>query len=187
MNVVLLGPPGAGKGTQGAIISQQHGIPRIATGDLLRDAVKAGSPLGMRSKAYMDQGKLVPDDIILGLIEEKLESREAQHGVIMDGFPRTIAQAKAVDRLLSSRGARVEYVLAFDVAEEELVRRMAGRAGTEGRSDDTPETIRRRLDVFRKTTEPLIAYYRQRDIVTHVEATGSIDQIAARVEEVLAA
>ncbi len=187
MNVILLGPPGAGKGTQGAIISQQHGIPRIATGDLLRDAVKAGSPLGVRTKGYMDQGKLVPDDIIFGLIEEKLESREAQHGVIMDGFPRTIAQAEAVDRLLSSRGARVDYVLAFDVSEEELVRRMAGRAETDGRSDDTPETIRRRLDVYRETTEPLIAYYRKRDIVTHVEATGGIDQIAARVEEVLAA
>jgi adenylate kinase len=173
MNVVLLGPPGAGKGTQGAIASEQHGIPRIATGDLLREAVK-------------DQGKLVPDDVILGLIEEKLASREAGNGVIMDGFPRTIAQAEAVDRLLYSRGARVDHVLAFAVPEQELVRRMTGRADVEGRSDDTPEAIRQRLDVYRETTEPLIAYYRKQDIVTEVAATGSIEDVAVRVAEALA-
>jgi adenylate kinase len=186
MNVVLLGPPGAGKGTQGAIASEQHGIPRIATGDLLREAVKASSPLGMRVKRYMDQGKLVPDDVILGLIEEKLASREAGNGVIMDGFPRTIAQAEAVDRLLYSRGARVDHVLAFAVPEQELVRRMTGRADVEGRSDDTPEAIRQRLDVYRETTEPLIAYYRKQDIVTEVAATGSIEDVAVRVAEALA-
>jgi adenylate kinase len=186
MNVVLLGPPGAGKGTQGAIASEQHGIPRIATGDLLREAVKASSPMGMRVKRYMDQGELVPDDLILGLIEEKLASPEAQSGVIMDGFPRTIAQAEAVDRLLSSRGGRVDHVLAFAVPEPELVRRMIGRAGVEGRSDDTPEAIRQRLDVYRATTEPLIAYYRKQNIVTDVEATGDIEDVAARVAEALA-
>src|SRR5207249_1339116 len=142
---VLLGPPGSGKGTQGALLARRLNAPKVSTGDLLRSAVRDGTPLGKRAKSYMDQGLLVPDEIILGLIEEVLASEAARGGVVMDGFPRTIAQAVAVDRLLAARGAgsgaRIDKVLSFEVPGDELVRRMQGRAGQEGRSDDTPEAF----------------------------------------------
>jgi adenylate kinase len=183
MYVILLGPPGAGKGTQGAILAERTGLPKIATGDLLRAAVKDGNLLGLKAKRFMDKGLLVPDDVIIGLIAGVLESGEARNGVIMDGFPRTVAQAEAVDRLLGDRNATVDHVLNFEVPRDELVRRLRGRAGTEGRSDDTPEAIQRRLEVYRKETEPLIAFYRDRGVLTVIQGTGSIETIATRVQE----
>ena len=186
MNIVLLGPPGAGKGTQGEILARRLGVPKIATGDLLRAAVKEGTPLGKQAQEYMNRGDLVPDDVMLGIVKEKLASPDAAKGVIMDGFPRTIAQADAVDDLLSTRGSKVDKVVTFDVPDGELVIRMLGRAAADGRSDDTPDTIRKRLEVYRSETAPLISYYERQSVVTSIDATGTIDDVAGRVKSALA-
>ena len=183
MDLIILGAPGSGKGTQGALLSTRLAIPKVSTGDLLRAAVEAGTPLGAKAKGYMDQGLLVPDEVILGLIEEVLHSDEAAGGVIMDGFPRTLPQAEAVDRLLEPLGRRVDRVLLIDVDEEALIDRMVKRARIEGRADDTPETIRRRQEVYREQTAPLIAFYEARGVVTRVDGLGAIDQIAERMYE----
>ncbi len=185
MNIILLGPPGAGKGTQGDILAGTAGLLKIATGDLLRAAVKAGTPLGKQVQSYVDRGLLVPDEIMLSLIEEKLGSKEARQGAIMDGFPRTIAQAEAVDGFLSSRGDQIDSVVAFEVEDETLIRRMIGRAGEEGRSDDTPEAIRKRLQVYREQTAPLLQFYEERGVMTRIDATGSVDEVAASVAKAI--
>jgi adenylate kinase len=182
MNVILLGPPGCGKGTQGALLAKTLSIPKIATGDLLRSAVREGTPLGSKAKQFMDQGLLVPDEVILGLIEEVLERDAARNGVIMDGFPRTVAQAEAVDRLLHERSARVDHVLSFTVSDEQLIARMMGRAQQEGRSDDTPEAIKKRLQVFRDETAPVVAHYERQGIVTEIPGEGTVEQVAQRVQ-----
>lgn len=181
MNLILLGPPGCGKGTQGSILADRVGIPKVATGDLLRAAVRDGTPLGLKAKEFMDQGLLVPDEIIIGLIEEVLSSEEAAQGVIMDGFPRTVPQAEAVDALLERHGKSVDRVLGFEVPDDELVSRLLGRASQEGRSDDAPEAIKKRLQVFRDETAPLIEYYKKKGILVEVEAVGSIETIAERI------
>ena len=183
MNIILLGPPGSGKGTQGALLSEHTGLPRVSTGDLLRDAVERDTALGREAKQYMDQGLLVPDSVILGLIAEVLASPPAAGGIIMDGFPRTVAQAEAVEQLLADRQVAVDRVLSIDVPEEELVRRMMGRAEREGRDDDTPETIRQRFVVYAEQTAPLIAFYTERGLLTGVSGLGSIEEIAGRVRE----
>jgi adenylate kinase len=183
---MILGAPGSGKGTQGALLATRLGIPKISTGDLLRAAVKDGTALGKQAQGFMDQGLLVPDDIIFGLIAEVLQSREAASGVIMDGFPRTLPQAEAVDRLLAPLGRRVDRVLLIDVTEDELVDRMVRRAAIEGRADDTPETIRRRQAVYREQTEPLIAFYTKRGLVTRVDGLGTVEEIAKRMEAAVA-
>jgi adenylate kinase len=185
MQIILLGAPGAGKGTQGVLLGKHLGIPKISTGDLLRAAVNDGKSLGVKAQSFMDKGLLVPDEIILGLIEEVLESPEARDGIIMDGFPRTEAQAEAVDRLLAERGLEVDHVMLYDVPEEELVQRMLGRARAEGRSDDTPETIRKRFAVYREQTAPLIAYYENKGVLMKIPGTGTIEEIAARAREAL--
>lgn len=181
LNLILLGAPGSGKGTQGAILSEKLGLTKVATGDLLRAAVRDGTPLGLEAKGFMDQGLLVPDTVILGLIDEVLTSPEATNGIIMDGFPRTVAQAEAVDEQLKARDMQVDRVLSFEVPESELIARMTGRAATEGRADDTPEAFRKRLAVYREQTAPLLEFYRQRGIVNILDGTGSIEAIAARV------
>ena len=183
MNIILLGPPGSGKGTQGAILARRLRVSKIATGDLLRDAVQKKTELGRDAKQYMDQGSLVPDKIILGLIKEELASPEAAQGIVMDGFPRTVAQAEAVDRMLAAREERVKWVLLFDVPEEELVRRLLARASAEERDDDTPEAIQRRLDVYRMSTAPLVGYYRGPGVLVTVRATGPVEEVAQRVKE----
>ena len=180
MNIILLGPPGSGKGTQGALLAQTLRAPKVSTGDLLRAAVRDGTPLGKKAKSYMDSGLLVPDEIILGLIEEVLNSPEAHKGILMDGFPRTTAQAEAVDRLLGARKMQIDSVLNFEVEDDELVRRMAGRAAKEGRSDDTPQAFEQRLRVYREQTAPLIDYYRRRGKLVNVPGMGTVDEIAAR-------
>jgi len=181
VDLIILGAPGSGKGTQGGLLSTRLAIPKISTGDLLRAAVKDGTPLGTKAKGYMDQGLLVPDEVILGLIAEVLQSDEARRGVLMDGFPRTLAQAEAVDALLAAQGRAVDRVLLIDVAEEALIERMVKRAAIEGRADDTPETIRRRQEVYREQTAPLIAFYEARDLVTRVDGLGSVEEIAERM------
>jgi adenylate kinase len=183
--ILLLGAPGAGKGTQGTILAQRLGLPKITTGDLLRAAVKAGTPLGRDAKQYMDKGQLVPDSVILGLIKDELAKPEVAHGAILDGFPRNAAQAEVVDRILAELGERLTHILLLDVADEELVRRIEGRAGVEGRSDDTPETIRTRLQVYRRDTAPLIAHYAPHGNVHRVPATGSIEDIATEIKRIV--
>jgi adenylate kinase len=183
--LILLGPPGAGKGTQGALLAERLACPRISTGDVIRAAMRDDTPLGRQARSYYDQGLLVPDAIILGLIAEVLERPEARPGLIMDGFPRTIAQAEAVERLLAERGRTVNRVLNFVVPEDELVRRLGRRAGAEGRSDDTPEAIRQRLAVYREQTAPLETFYRDRGLLSDIPAVGTIEAIAERTREVL--
>ena len=185
MFILLLGAPGAGKGTQGKILAERLGLPKITTGDILRAAVKAGTPLGVEARRYMDAGKLVPDTVILGLIKEELAKPEAKDGAVFDGFPRTAPQAELVDRTLAERGQRLNHVLLLDVDEDQLVQRMSHRAGQEGRSDDTPETIRTRLQVYQRDTAPLIAHYAQRGNVHRVPATGAIEEIATEIQRVV--
>ena len=185
MFILLLGAPGSGKGTQGKILAERLGLPKITTGDILRTAVKGGTPLGREAKKFMDAGSLVPDSVILGMIKEELAKPEAQQGAVFDGFPRTAAQAELVDRTLAERGQRLNHIVLLDVAEEELVRRMMGRASQEGRSDDTPDAIRTRLQVYQRDTAPLIAHYAERGIVKRVRGVGGVDEIAMEIKRVI--
>jgi adenylate kinase len=168
------------------MLGDRRGLTKIATGDLLRSAVRAETDLGVKAKSYMDQGLLVPDDIILGLIEEVLASPEAQRGIIMDGFPRTVGQAEAVGRRLAELGSRVDCVLSITVPRDELISRMLGRAQQQGRSDDTPEAIERRLVVYEEETAPLIAHYREEGILAEVDGVGTVEEIASRIDQALA-
>ncbi len=186
MNIILLGPPGAGKGTQGDLLSDRTGHPQISTGDLLRKAVKEETDLGKRAKGFMDQGLLVPDEVIMGLIEEVLRSEKARDGVLMDGFPRTVAQAEAVDGFLAARSAAIDHVVSMEVDEEELVKRLLGRAAEEGRSDDNEIAIRQRLKVYREQTEPLVSCYSDRGVVRVIDAVGTVEEVAQRIGEATA-
>jgi adenylate kinase len=183
--ILLLGAPGSGKGTQGRILAERLGLPKITTGDILRAAVKAGTPLGREAQRHMDRGRLVPDQVILGLIQEELAKPEARAGAVLDGFPRTAAQAALVDRVLAERGQRLTHVLLLDVPEEELVRRLLARAGAEGRSDDTPEAIKTRLQVYQRDTAPLVAYYAGRGIVHRVPGLGPVENIATEIKRIV--
>ena len=183
MYLMILGAPGSGKGTQGKILAQHLGIPQVSTGDLLRAAMKAGTPLGMQAKGYYDQGLLVPDELIFGLIQEILDSPAAAKGVLMDGFPRTIPQAEAVDRMLAAKGGKVDRVLLLEVDEPELVERLLGRAAKEGRADDNPESIQQRLKVYHAQTAPLIDFYRRRGIVVSVPGMGTVEEIQQRMRQ----
>ncbi len=185
MFILLLGAPGSGKGTQGKILAERLGLPKITTGDLLRAAVEAGTPLGHEAKKLMDDGKLVPDTVVLSMIKEELAKPNAQQGAVFDGFPRTAPQAELVDRTLGERGQRLNHILLLDVPEEELVRRMMARAAQEGRSDDTPEAIKTRLQVYQRDTAPLIAHYAERGIVHRVPGTGTVDQIATEIQRII--
>jgi len=187
MNIILLGPPGSGKGTQGALLAERSRASRVSTGDLLRTAVRDATPLGKEAKSYMDRGLLVPDGVVLGLIEDVLNSPRAKSGIIMDGFPRTTAQAEEVDRLLDARKMQIDNVLNFEVPDDELVRRMQGRAAKEGRTDDTPAAFQQRLAVYREQTAPLIAYYRMRGTLVTVPAVGAVEEIAKRVRKAVGA
>ena len=185
MFVLILGAPGSGKGTQGKILAQRLRLVKITTGDILRAAVAAGTPLGRDAKKFMDAGKLVPDTIILDLIKGELDKPEAKDGAVFDGFPRTAPQAELVDNTLGARGQRLTHVLLLDVTEEELLRRLQGRAALEGRADDTPETIRTRLQVYQQDTAPLVAHYVPRGVVHRVPGTGTVDDIAGEIKRIL--
>jgi adenylate kinase len=183
--ILFLGAPGSGKGTQGKILAERLGLPKITTGDLLRAAVRGGTPLGTEARKFMDKGSLVPDSVILSMIKEELAKPDAQQGAVFDGFPRTAPQAELVDRTLAQRSQRLNHILLLDVPEEELVRRLAGRAAQEGRTDDTPEAIKTRLQVYQRDTAPLIAHYAQRGIVHRVPGTGAVDAIATEIQRVI--
>jgi adenylate kinase len=187
MYLMILGAPGSGKGTQGKLLAGHLGIPQVSSGELLRSAVQRDTPLGREAKGYMDQGLLVPDDVILGLIREILDAKQAAGGVLMDGFPRTLPQAQAVDRILAERRSRVDRVLLLEVDERELVQRLLGRAATEGRSDDNLESIKQRLRVYHDQTAPLVAHYERRGVVRRVPGMGAVDDIQARMREAVRA
>lgn len=202
-----MGPPGAGKGTQGERLARRLGVPRLSTGDMLRDARKAGTELGREAGRYMDAGDLVPDGVILGIVDEALGAPEARRGFLFDGFPRTVAQAEGLDELLERRSERLDAVLSLEVPDEEIVTRLSGRRVCEGcgavthvatvgdaeecercggrlvqRSDDRPETVRRRLAVYREQTEPVLAHYAASEPgLTAVDGTGSVDDVFARL------
>jgi adenylate kinase len=184
--LLLLGPPGAGKGTQASRLVEKLGIPQVSTGDMLRAAVAAGTEVGREARSFMDRGALVPDAVVIGVAEERLRREDASRGFILDGFPRTDAQARALDEILERMETPLERVVCLRVDEEDLVERLVRRAELEGRSDDTPETIRHRMQVYRDSTRPLIDYYRGRGILVEVEGEGSIDEVAKRVEGALA-
>ena len=185
MFILILGAPGSGKGTQGKILADRLGLPKITTGDLVRAAMQDGTPLGVEAKKFYDEGKLVPDSVILGMIKDELDRPEAKQGAIFDGFPRTAAQAELVDKTLAQRGQRLNHILLMDVTEEELVRRMRARAQIEGRSDDAPEAIATRLQVYQRDTAPLIAHYAQRGIVHRVPGTGTVETIAGEIKRII--
>jgi adenylate kinase len=181
MDILLLGPPGAGKGTQGALLAARLGIPKIATGDLLRDAVANGTPLGREAKAVMESGALVSDDLIMRIVGEELSRPTASRGVVFDGVVRTIPQAQGVERLLAGLGRKIDRVLFFDVSDAEILGRLERRRGLEGRADDDPKAVERRLVAYRDQTAPVLDWYRSRGGVVEIPAVGSVDDIAARV------
>jgi len=185
MRVVFLGPPGSGKGTQAKLLGERLGVPAISTGEILRTAVRDKTALGQKAQAIMERGDLVSDDLIVDLIRERISRPDARGGFILDGFPRTIAQAEALEKLLAEKSDSVSAAVNFRVPDEELNRRMLGRAADEGRADDRPETIRERLRVYREKTEPLIDFYRRRELVADVDGVGSVDQIGTRVDAAL--
>lgn len=181
MRIVFIGPPGAGKGTQAAKIVERYMIAHLSTGDMLRAARDAKTPLGLKADEYMSRGELVPDDIIIGLIRERLAGPDCRRGYLLDGFPRTIAQAEALDSMLAQQNTPLDVVLELQVPEEELFRRLAGR----GRADDKPEVIRQRLVAYRTQTEPLLEYYRNKHLLRSVDGLGSVDEIFERIRAVL--
>ena len=185
LDIVVLGPPGAGKGTQAKLIEADRGIPQIATGDILRAAVAAGS--GLRVKAILDRGDLVPDELMIELIRGKLSEDETKGGFVLDGFPRTLAQAEALDAMLLELGRRLGLALEFHVPEEVAVERLRGRARAEGRTDDEPEVIRHRLEVFRAQTGPVLEHYRAQGILVAVHAQRPVEEVQAEVQQALEA
>jgi adenylate kinase len=182
VDILLMGPPGAGKGTQGAILAERLSLPKFATGDLLRDAVKQGTPLGRQAKAVMESGGLVSDDIILGVVREELAKPNASRGVIFDGVVRTIPQAEGVAQLLAALSRKIDLVLFFDVTDEEIVGRSAKRRTVEARADDDPAAVARRLTAYRDQTAPVLSWYRERGGVTTIPAVGTVEEIAQRVK-----
>lgn len=212
MRIVLLGAPGAGKGTQAKKLIEKYGIPQISTGDLLRAAVSAGTALGKEAKSYMDKGELVPDSVVLGMVEERLKQDDCKKGYILDGFPRNTAQAEALDKMLESLNMALTAAISVDVPFEDLMKRLTGRrtckscgqmynvyyspSKKEGvcdkcggelfqRDDDKEATIKKRLEVYTAQTEPLMGYYRAKGILKSVPGTGSIDEIFSKICAIL--
>lgn len=180
-----MGPPGAGKGTQGALLAQRLGVPKFATGDLLRDAVKRGTPLGRKAKAVMEAGHLVSDDIILGVVREELARPAAQRGVVFDGVVRTVPQAEGVERLLAEQGRKLDAVLLFEVTDDEILGRLDKRRAIEARADDDPAAVATRLRAYREQTAPVLHWYDARGLVRRVPGLGTVDEVADRVRRVL--
>jgi adenylate kinase len=183
MRLVLLGGPGAGKGTQATKLREHYDIPHISTGEVLREARAQGTELGRKAAEYLDAGKLLPDDIILGIIREKMNT--LQRGFLFDGFPRTIPQAEGLDRMLGERGEALDAVVSIEVPDELVVDRLLKRAEIEGRADDNRETIKHRLAVYYSQTEPLKEYYRNRRLLRPVNGVGAVDAVFARITEAL--
>jgi adenylate kinase len=212
VNLVMLGPPGAGKGTQAALLAEKLGTPHVASGDLFREALKGQTELGLTAQSYMDRGELVPDEVTIAMVEERLARSDCDGGVILDGFPRTIEQAEALKRLLHDQGKVVDAAIFIDAAEDELVRRLSSRwtcrdcqavynvisnpPREEGkcdicggelyqRADDVPETVRNRIQVYRQQTSPLIDYYRDEGLLVTVKSEGGIEHVQQKILEAL--
>jgi adenylate kinase len=175
VRVVLLGPPGAGKGTQAQKLSEKLGIPQISTGDLFRENISSGTPLGLEAKRYLDAGDLVPSELTNKLVEDRIEQNDAVDGFILDGYPRSVAQAEALDEMLKNHNTKLDAVLEFSVSEEELFKRLKSR----GRADDTEEVIHNRMKVYSDETKPLLEYYSRNNLQT-VDAVGGLDEVFAR-------
>ena len=177
-NIILFGPPGSGKGTQSERIVEKYGLIHLSTGNLLRHEIAEKTPLGLEAKNLMDKGQLVPDEVVIGMIDTCLEKHADSKGFLFDGFPRTVAQAEALDKLLALRKTSICKVLALDVSEEELVKRLIKRGETSGRSDDTDENIiRKRYTVYKNDTEPVAEYYKEQDKLERIQGEGSVDEI----------
>lgn len=193
MKLILLGPPGAGKGTQAVRLAEKHRIPQLSTGDMLRAAVHAGTPVGIRAKAVMDSGGLVPDDVVVGIVADRIEEPDAKNGFILDGFPRTTAQAVALDAMLAQKGLRLDAVIEFVVDESILLSRIEKRvaetvaAGGKVRPDDNAESFKTRLEAYRTQTAPLSDYYRKSGDLRPVDAMKSIDEVSRDIDDLLAA
>jgi adenylate kinase len=185
MRIVLFGPPGSGKGTQAAVLKEHLRVPHISTGDLLRAAVKAGSPLGLKVKSVMDAGQLVSDDLMLDLLEDRFAQPDARAGFVLDGYPRNLAQANALDAMLARIGQPLDSALLLEVPHELIVQRLAGRAAAEGRKDDDPDTVRARLQVYEQQTAPVADFYRRRGQLVTLDGTGSVDEVQARLRAAL--
>lgn len=212
MRLVLLGAPGAGKGTQAKKLIEKYSIPQISTGDILRKAVADGTPLGKEAKSYMDRGELVPDSVVIGIIKERLKEDDCKKGYILDGFPRNVAQAKALDEMLKSLNSPLDFAISIDVPFDELMKRLTGRRTCKScgqmyniyftppkkngvcdkcggelyqRDDDKEETIRKRLEVYEAQTAPVIGYYKEKGILKSVPGTGSIDDIFNKIISIL--
>jgi adenylate kinase len=212
MNIILLGPPGAGKGTQAKRLMEKYTIPQVSTGDMLREALKAGTPLGLEAKKFMDQGALVPDTVVVGLVKERIQKSDAAKGYMLDGFPRNVSQAETLDGMLSGMGQKIDHVVSVEVPNSELVGRLTGRrtckacgAGfhvmfdppkKEGlcdkcggdlyqRADDNEKTVMSRLDVYEAQTKPLIEYYEKQGKLRRINGVGSMSDILGRIQAVL--
>ncbi|MFB3886856.1 MAG: adenylate kinase [Thermodesulfobacteriota bacterium] len=212
MNLILLGPPGAGKGTQAQMIVERYHIPQVSTGDILRKAVREGTPLGKKAKAFMDQGQLVPDEVVIDIIDERLRASDCNPGFILDGFPRTIAQGEALEPILTQMGKKIDHVINIEVDPEELVRRLTGRRTCKNcgamfhilfhppkaggicdrcsgtlyqREDDQEKTIRTRLDAYQKQTAPLIQYYQVKGYLRSIQGVGGEKEIFERITRLL--
>jgi adenylate kinase len=181
MRLVLLGAPGSGKGTQAEILKTELGVPHVSTGDLLRAAVKAGTPLGLKAKAVMEAGQLVSDEIVLAMLEERLAQPDAAAGFILDGYPRNVAQCSALEKLLARIGQPLEVAIKLDVPSELIVERIAGRAAAQGRKDDTPETVRERLRVYAEQTEPVAAHFAEIGKLSVVDGVGELAEVSRRI------
>lgn len=185
-NIIIFGAPGAGKGTQSEKMIEKYGLGHISTGDVLRDQIKKGTELGVTAKKYIDDGKLIPDDLMVDILASVYDSYGKDHnGVIFDGFPRTIKQAEALKAMLDKRGHKVAAMIEVSVPEEELVKRLVNRGKISGRSDDNEETIQKRLNVYHEQTAPLIDWYDKEGIHHHVEGLGTVDEIFSRICEII--
>ncbi len=186
MRLVLLGAPGSGKGTQAARLKEHLQVPHISTGDLLRAEVAAGSPLGVQAREVMARGELVSDDILLGMLRDRFSREDTKAGFILDGYPRNLTQAAALDELLGSLGQKFDAAVQLTVDNEQIVERLAGRAKAEGRADDNPESVRKRLQVYDQQTAPVIEFYRQHGQLTIVDGVGTLDEVFNRIVEAIA-
>ncbi len=185
MRIVLLGAPGSGKGTQAALLKEHYSIPHISTGDLLRQAVAHATPLGLKAKAIMDRGELVPDDVMLNLIRERLGQDDVARGFILDGYPRNLAQAEALTGVLTEIDQPVEEAVLIEVNPEMVVERIARRAAEEGRSDDTEEVVRNRLRIYEEQTAPVAGFYADAGLLTRILGEGTIDEVLERIKGAL--